>query len=305
MNEQAVVPEVVEMVPAPMGIVRPAVTPAEAVEAWNEYQALKAAIVTPDDVQNIQGKDFLKKSYWRKIRTFFNLQVEIIKEERIIDERDGVVHFSILYRATDHKTGCFADGDGACSSDEKGLDKTFHNNRATAHTRAFNRAVSNLVGGGEVSAEEVLVNASDNKPSASSAPPPQPPPQPQPAAQSSPTGRPVCPQCGQPAIIKGKEEYGGGWLCWKKEGGCGAKFDHDPSDVSEHHLDPDPEPAEEPLTDYQTALDALSGALTVEAISEVFNDHYGHLKGKAKANFKMAFDKKKVALEKGGGDVPM
>lgn len=34
----------------------------------------------------------------------------------------------------------------------------------------------------------------------------------------------VCPNCGQAAIIKGKEEYGGGWLCFKKSGGCGAKF---------------------------------------------------------------------------------
>lgn len=34
----------------------------------------------------------------------------------------------------------------------------------------------------------------------------------------------ICPSCGQPAIIKGKEEFGGGWLCWKKNGGCGAKF---------------------------------------------------------------------------------
>ena len=34
----------------------------------------------------------------------------------------------------------------------------------------------------------------------------------------------TCPTCGQAAIIKGKEEYGGGWLCWAKKGGCGAKF---------------------------------------------------------------------------------
>jgi hypothetical protein len=40
----------------------------------------------------------------------------------------------------------------------------------------------------------------------------------------------VCPNCGQPAIIKGKAEYGGGWLCFKKNGGCGAKFpDGDPA----------------------------------------------------------------------------
>ena len=40
----------------------------------------------------------------------------------------------------------------------------------------------------------------------------------------------VCPVCGEAAIIKGKAEYGGGWLCWKKEQGCGAKFeDGDPA----------------------------------------------------------------------------
>ena len=33
-----------------------------------------------------------------------------------------------------------------------------------------------------------------------------------------------CPKCGAEAIIKGKEEYGGGWVCFKKQGGCGAKF---------------------------------------------------------------------------------
>lgn len=40
----------------------------------------------------------------------------------------------------------------------------------------------------------------------------------------------VCPQCKKPAIIKGKEEYGGGWLCYKNKGGCGEKFiNTDPS----------------------------------------------------------------------------
>ncbi len=34
----------------------------------------------------------------------------------------------------------------------------------------------------------------------------------------------VCPACGKDAIIKGKEQYGGGWLCYAKKGGCGAKY---------------------------------------------------------------------------------
>lgn len=34
----------------------------------------------------------------------------------------------------------------------------------------------------------------------------------------------VCPTCGAEAIIKGKAEFGGGWLCWARKDGCGAKF---------------------------------------------------------------------------------
>lgn len=34
-----------------------------------------------------------------------------------------------------------------------------------------------------------------------------------------------CPSCGKETIIKGKQEYGGGWVCFKKKGGCGAKFE--------------------------------------------------------------------------------
>lgn len=38
-----------------------------------------------------------------------------------------------------------------------------------------------------------------------------------------------CPQCGKATIIKGKAEYGGGWLCYAKKGGCGTKFaENDP-----------------------------------------------------------------------------
>lgn len=33
-----------------------------------------------------------------------------------------------------------------------------------------------------------------------------------------------CPKCKAQAIIKGKDEFGGGWLCWAKKGGCGGKF---------------------------------------------------------------------------------
>lgn len=43
-----------------------------------------------------------------------------------------------------------------------------------------------------------------------------------------------CPVCGKEAIIQGKAEYGGGWLCFKKKGGCGAKFmENDPKIINQ------------------------------------------------------------------------
>jgi hypothetical protein len=41
----------------------------------------------------------------------------------------------------------------------------------------------------------------------------------------------VCPNCGKEAIIKGKQEYGGGWICFAKKGGCGAKFTDDAPEI--------------------------------------------------------------------------
>ncbi len=34
----------------------------------------------------------------------------------------------------------------------------------------------------------------------------------------------LCPTCQKPCIITGKKEYGGGYVCFAKKGGCGAKF---------------------------------------------------------------------------------
>lgn len=48
------------------------------------------------------------------------------------------------------------------------------------------------------------------------------------------SGERVCPHCGKATIIKGKVEFGGGWLCFAKKGGCGAKFDdNDPAIINQ------------------------------------------------------------------------
>jgi len=42
-----------------------------------------------------------------------------------------------------------------------------------------------------------------------------------------------CPACAKEAIIQGKAEYGGGWVCFKKKGGCGEKFSADDRRITE------------------------------------------------------------------------
>lgn len=42
----------------------------------------------------------------------------------------------------------------------------------------------------------------------------------------------VCPQCGKSTIIKGKAEFGGGWVCFAKKGGCGAKFKDNDTEIT-------------------------------------------------------------------------
>ncbi len=39
----------------------------------------------------------------------------------------------------------------------------------------------------------------------------------------------VCPSCNKDSIIKGRPEYGGGWICFAKKGGCGAKWQDAPA----------------------------------------------------------------------------
>ena len=154
-------------------IVMPAVSVEDAVKAWDQYQQLKKSIVDKEiDVQLIDGKEFLKKSYWRKVATFFNLTTEVIEERQEQVGKTLVWHFTIKAIAPN---GRFAIGTGSCDAYEKAQimqgeymnynkwkkewfpakPNSIHNIRTTAETRATNRAISNLLGGGEVSAEEI------------------------------------------------------------------------------------------------------------------------------------------------------
>lgn len=51
-----------------------------------------------------------------------------------------------------------------------------------------------------------------------------------------------CPACGAEAIIKGKAEWGGGWLCFKKKGGCGEKYADDDATITGQKIGRVPNP---------------------------------------------------------------
>ena len=135
--------------------------PRVVVGSFKNYIEIQSAIdgMMPDAIMAISGKQFRKKSYWRAIATAFNLELELREERREVFE-NGDWGYLVTYRAT-ARNGRTCDGDGACFVSEKsGGMATVHNVRAHAHTRAKNRAIADLVGFGEVSAEEVNHNGS-------------------------------------------------------------------------------------------------------------------------------------------------
>lgn len=141
-------------------VARPIVSPEQARTVIAEWAALKAAIATESDVYREErgGKvvEYYKKSYWRKAATFLGITVEATPGSERFEVIGGAKVASVNYSAS--VPGRKVTGDGHCGSDERGKERwTIANLLATAHSRAYNRAVSNCIGGGEVSADELEV----------------------------------------------------------------------------------------------------------------------------------------------------
>lgn len=136
------------------GIVELATTPEKLLEHFKRFQELKRKLLDKNDTVRIQNKDFVKRSGWQKIALAFNISTKIVKEER--EEHVDYFVFRIWVEAK-APNGRTTVGDGACSSKERNFAHIEHDVYATAHTRAESRAISNIVGSGEISAEEIEV----------------------------------------------------------------------------------------------------------------------------------------------------
>jgi len=152
--------QVVEQKPAKQqqpGMIMPAGTIEQALEAFNQYQQLKERLGSKEDFQQIGDKQHPKKSFVRKVQRFFNVSCEIIQDEPLTDPKTGkIIAWVAKARAIHLATGAFQEADGSCGFEEKAeKQRTIHNIRAHAITRAKNRAILDLVGFGEVSAEEL------------------------------------------------------------------------------------------------------------------------------------------------------
>lgn len=121
------------------------------------YDEACAALIGPNDVQVDKGRTFKKKSAWRKLARHFTISVEAAPEDSRFERFPDGSWVAYARAVAVAPWGQRFTDVGACASDEEIGRRviTMADAIATAFTRASNRAISNLVAMGEVSAEEI------------------------------------------------------------------------------------------------------------------------------------------------------
>ncbi|MGC8584866.1 MAG: hypothetical protein ACP5L4_01925 [Thermoplasmata archaeon] len=125
------------------------------IEVMRLFQEIKEKVLDDNDIVIISNKKYIKRSGWRKIALAFNITTEIREIQR--EKMDDKYIVRVIARAV-APNGRISEEVGISDSSEftGNLKATMHNIESKAVTRAINRAISNLVGGGELSAEEII-----------------------------------------------------------------------------------------------------------------------------------------------------
>jgi len=141
--------------PQQIPIVIPPLRKEELLDHFNKIQELKRSLIdAKNDMITIVGKPYILKSGWRKLAFAFNLTDTIVREEKETTP-DGETVWRMWVKVT-APNGREVIGVAAASSAEREFAHEEHDPYALCHTRAKNRAISDILGLGEVSAEEVM-----------------------------------------------------------------------------------------------------------------------------------------------------
>ena len=166
-------PVIIQHMAQPMEIVAPMVDVDQAVEIFNKFTEFKQKLLSTDDYLYI-GKDgkptnkkqgateYIKKSGWRKFGMVFNLDCKILSKSReIYEDPEGLYYVWTYAVRVTAPNGRFQDAEGAATSRDPFFTKGGRqspeekNIMLKAQTIGFNRAISDLIGGGVKTAEEI------------------------------------------------------------------------------------------------------------------------------------------------------
>jgi len=149
-------------------------------EAWKRFLQVKESLLDSDRVKynkygylakpDEAGKDFIVKSGWRKVATAFNLTIDqnIGTPNKVWGEDSEGKYYTWLFPISPIRViapnGRYVDSVGVCSSrkpffSKKGdtrIDPSEEDIVLMAQTVGINRGISDMVGGGEVSGEEMI-----------------------------------------------------------------------------------------------------------------------------------------------------
>jgi hypothetical protein len=140
-----------------VAIVKPILKTQDAISELESFESMKSRLLVTSDYQSISGKNFIKKSGWRKLALVFNISDQIMESSKSVRE-DGSFVWSFRVRAQAPNSR-FTEAVASCDSRERKFSHIEHDVQATAQTRAKSRAISDLIGAGEVSAEEMLADS--------------------------------------------------------------------------------------------------------------------------------------------------
>ena len=166
-------PVVIQHPAMPMEIVAPMVDVKKAAEVFKQFTEFKQTLLSNDDYLYIgtDGKpttkkegasEYIKKSGWRKFSTVFNLDCQILgKSREVYEDPEGLYYVWTYAVRVTAPNGRFQDAEGVATSRDpfftKGGKQTPEekNIMLKSQTVGFNRAISDLIGGGAKTAEEV------------------------------------------------------------------------------------------------------------------------------------------------------